>query len=90
MGMYRKRSNVKNWKIKEYIQGNGNTYYTVWFKSIFGWWRSLRTPPSYMDESSSRTVFKNKQLAKEAIVSEISHNLALDSSKVVKVKEIKF
>jgi hypothetical protein len=90
MGIHLKRSNVKNWKIKEHIRENGDAYYTVWYKSIFGWWRSVQESSEFPDGYSHRKRFISKELAKKVISEVVSNNLAESRRRVVKVKEIKF
>jgi len=90
MGFYSKRSKLSNWKVKEIIQKDGHMYYTIWFKSIFGFWRSLRKSSEYPDEWSKRCTFQSKEEAKKRVKKEIMQNVAMDRTKIQEIKEIKF
>jgi len=88
--IYRKRSSLKNWKIKKYHLNGGDVKYSVWYKSIFGWWRSERTPSQFPDGWSERTFFDTEEGAKGCVKENIIWNQREYDSTINKVEEIRF
>ena len=88
--IYHKRSQLKNWKMKKYHQRGGGVYYTVWKRSIFGWWRSNRTPSEFPDGWSERTIYHSLEDARDAIRDGVRNNVTMLGTTVKEVEEIKF
>lgn len=78
----------KNWKIKKYHQKNGQIFFTVHYKSIFGWWLPHKTHIGY--DCTEISKFDTEDEAKNCILNSINHNIKIYGKSITKIEEIKF
>lgn len=88
--IYHKRSQLKNYKVKKHHQRGGGVFYTVWYRSIFGWWRSFREYDGYSEGGTHRITYDTADKAKEAIRDRITSNVMWLGQTVKEIEEIRF
>ncbi len=88
--IFRKRSLPHNWRIKKYQLADGNVYYYVQFKSIFGYWRTLSQLVGGMESYAENIRFDSEIEAKERVRDEILANVRLLGRSVVESSTINF
>ena len=88
--IYRHRSKLHNWKIKKVIKKNGQIYFTVHYKSIFGFWFVLKKSTTYMDDFITTIEYVDIDSAKKAIQEQIMYNVKCLGNTIDEVIEIKF